>query len=109
MEAHPEAELRVYAVWFNVLPSDHRSRWDEDLLTDPRATHYWDEERILGRWYKEVVGFPYDVIAWDVGYLYGPEAVWDDTPGPYLGIGHTIIGQKDALMRALEPFLDSVN
>jgi hypothetical protein len=34
---------------FNVLSGDSRSRWEECVMSDPRATHLWDEKRLASR------------------------------------------------------------
>ncbi len=39
LDAHPAADLHVYAIWMPILPTDKRSRWDDGLLNDPRVTH----------------------------------------------------------------------
>lgn len=51
LDKHPDAELHVYAVWFDVLLGDDRSAWNPDLLVDPRVTQYWDSDRTLGTWF----------------------------------------------------------
>ena len=50
---YPDANLRVYAIWFNMFPGDARSKWRSDLLTDSRVTHWWDDGKVVGRWYQE--------------------------------------------------------
>jgi len=37
LEKNPNAKLKVYAVWFNMLASDDRSRWPQGLFSDPRV------------------------------------------------------------------------
>ena len=92
LEKNPEAEIAVYAVWFNVLPSDSRSAWDAELLTDRRVTHHWDADRITGRWFADNIGFSHGSLAWDVYYLYGPGANWEEIPEPLAGSGYTLFG-----------------
>ena len=48
---YPKADLRVYAIWFNMFPGDARSKWPPSLLTDHRVIHRWDEGKIVGMWY----------------------------------------------------------
>ena len=50
---YPTANLRVYAIWFDMFPGDAKSKWPASLLTDPRVTHLWDEGKLVGRWYGE--------------------------------------------------------
>ncbi len=100
----------------------------EERLDDPRVTHFWDEERSLGRWVKENVlpsfterdwvsgeaprsslnvqeieqikgGQPLqEDIVWDAYLLYGGEARWDETPEPLVGRGSTVIQAADKLL-----------
>ena len=50
LERQPKANLRVYAVWFCMVPGDSRSEWPPELLTDARVEHYWDEAKAVGTW-----------------------------------------------------------
>ena len=56
LDKHPDADLKVYAVWFSMYPTDERDNWPSDILTDDRVVHYWDETRSVGRWYMERIG-----------------------------------------------------
>jgi hypothetical protein len=51
-------------------------------MPDPRASHYWDGDSLLGRGYRKTLGITED--AWDIFVLYGPEATWEgaDPPAP---------------------------
>ena len=109
MEKNPGAELQVYAVWFDILSGDDRSAWDADLIPDARATHFWDENRDLGTWlaqreeYRDFISGP---LAWDIYFLYGPQAEWDDAPLPVLDSGSTIMSRRESLREHLAPMLD---
>jgi ABC-type multidrug transport system fused ATPase/permease subunit len=48
LSKNADPDLRVYAVWFNMLFGDSRERWDGDGVTDPRVRHFWDEQRLVG-------------------------------------------------------------
>jgi len=98
LEPNPDADLIVYAVWFNVLATDHRSRWDDSLLTDDRVVHLWDEKREVGQWYAKQGIYPYGNTAWDIYFLYGPDARWDESPEPTVSYGFTIIVQSQQLL-----------
>ncbi len=106
LEPYPEADLQVYAVWFNMLFTDHRSRWDDTLITDERAIHFWDQPKEVGKWFFQQGHYPFGTVAWDIYFLYGPEAVWDETPEPLISSGFTIIGQRANLLQAIQPYLE---
>jgi len=95
LEKHPKAQIQVYAVWFNMLPSDSRETWPDAVLSDPRVTHFWDEERLVGKWFgqSDQLGKSATLggISWDIYFLYGPEARWEETPQPLRSYGRPIV------------------
>ena len=97
--------MRVYAVWLPMLASDAREAWDGTTLPDPRVQHFWDGERQVGGWFAEEVD-GYNGVAWDVYYLYGPEAVWEDVPSPLVGSGGTIIREREILEREVNALVE---
>lgn len=48
LKTHPQARLRVYAIWVNKSFGDARNRWDAAGLTDARVVHLWDEPNVSG-------------------------------------------------------------
>ena len=77
-------------------------------MTDARVTHLWDGQRIVGRWFAQQEEYRRQVIgpiAWDIYFLYGPEADWDLIPSPLIDSGYTIIGKSRDLMKNILPFL----
>ena len=100
------AELRVYAIWFNMYPGDDRSRWDDALMADPRVTRLWDERKIVGRWLVDhkVVNYAGEVL-WDAYLLFGPQAVWGATPAPLISWGEPVYLRKRVLEFALSSIL----
>ncbi len=102
---YPSAKLRVYVVWFSMLPTDARSRWSWTcgILTDTRAVHFWDEPRTVGRWFarQENPQGGDNGIVWDAYYLYGPDAQWDSKPEPLISKGATVRDEADELKRQL--------
>lgn len=81
MEKYPHEEITVYAVWFNMIPGDRKERWDPKLLADKRISHYWDEDRVLGKWIAENVEDCEHLgpIDWDSYYLFDGDGQWKDT------------------------------
>jgi hypothetical protein len=107
MDEMDDPELEVYAIWMPAFPGDARDRWSPNLLTDERAQHYWDEDFVIGLWYKEqpdFARFPGPHV-WDAYVLYGPDAEWSDVPGPLAGWGTTIMGERNELTEQLRSLL----
>jgi hypothetical protein len=96
----------VYAVWYNMVASDARKRWPDNLIDDARVTHFWDEERVVGRWFasKPELGectLGSDV-AWDAYYLFSADARWGDAPKPLITSGCPIVRTREQLEDAVE-------
>ena len=98
LEAFPQLDIQVYAIWFKMLPSDHRGAWDNTRMVDPRVQHFWDEARDIGTWYAENESFSHGSIAWDIYYLYGRDAVWEEALGPLQRSGYTVFGDRNQLL-----------
>ena len=80
------------------------------LLPDLRVIHYWDQTSMSGTFFKRNIA-P-DVsgnVAWDMFFLYGPEAVWEEIPEPLVDKGRTIIGSSGALGYEFGELIKSVN
>lgn len=111
LQKNPQAKLVVHAVWFNVMPSDSRENWPDDLLTDQRVVHHWDEKRVVGRFFaadpefrgRGLIGL--GGVMWDTYLLFGREARWVERPAPLLGAGYTIIQGSRHLATDLESAL----
>jgi hypothetical protein len=102
---YPKARLKVLAVWFNMLPGDSRQFLDTKVLGDPRVTYFWDEGKVVGRWFANQMSSGGE-ITWDAYFLYGPQARWDQAPGPLLSASDgDVIGSTNQLMSAVRPFL----
>jgi hypothetical protein len=87
-----------------MLWGDARQEWNGTTMPDLRVTHFWDGETQVGQWFaKEVDG--YDGTAWDVYYLYGPEATWNSIPAPLIGTGGPIYGERDQLKTQVQTLL----
>ena len=109
METYPEADILVYAVWFDVLSGDDRSRWNSDLLDDPRVIEYWDDTQTIGRWFANQDSLNQKVIgpvAWDIFYLFGPDAQWTSVPSPLISSGKTILGEREHLEATIRPLIE---
>jgi hypothetical protein len=105
LEEHSDSDIRVYVVWFNMLSGDSRSGWDECVMSDPRATHLWDERRLASRTFAgEVDGAAAPV--WDAYLLYGREAMWGDVVPRPISSGYTVYGAREELEKHILPLLE---
>lgn len=105
LEKNPDPELRVYAVWYNMIFTDAIRRWPEKLMTDPRVIHFWDDQKILGRWFgrhpeylKHEGQAPIsDRVYWDAYLLYAGDSRWIDKPDHLVSWGGTIVSRRDQI------------
>jgi hypothetical protein len=105
LEAEPAANLRVYAVWVPLRGgTSEAADVSGRVLPDPRVIQFWDGSTITSEWFAQNVDHS-PGLAWDVYYLFGPDATWTDVPGPIVSSGGTIIGQSSALKDAITPLL----
>jgi len=105
---YPEANLRVYAIWLDVLWSDSRARWRSDLLADRRVTHFWDVDSEAGRWFfQHVTRREGADVEWDGYCVYPASARWESVPSPLLRWGRTVLGDREGLQGALLPLLET--
>lgn len=79
LEPNPSAEIRIIAIWFNMISGDERSRWPGAILDDPRVVHLWDAPRAVGRWYGhdphiQGTSVTDDAVVWDTYFLYGRQS-----------------------------------
>jgi hypothetical protein len=101
----PSDQLRVYAVWLPMLWGDAREKWDGNIMSDPRVTHFWDGDTQVGEWFAEKVE-GYRRVSWDVYYLYGPDAKWESVPSPLAAMGGTIYGERQTLKVKLNELVE---
>jgi hypothetical protein len=104
LTSHPQARLRVYAIWVNKQVGDARSRWDAAGLTDPRVVHLWDAKDASGAWLAS--NLPgYQGSDWDTYLLFGPEATWTSQPSPLRSSGAPVFDRIQELSQAITPLL----
>jgi hypothetical protein len=76
-----------------------------EYVSDPRATHLWDQKRLASRAFAgEVEGAAPPV--WDAYLLYGPEVTWDDEPPQPISSGYTVYGAREELEKNILPLLE---
>ncbi len=99
LEANPDLELAVYVVWEPML-GGRRAHAAEaaGLIADPRVAQFWNDEFIAGEYFKEAL---FGRTAWDIFFLYGNEARWEDEPEPLIRSGYTVYAERERLQEAL--------
>lgn len=110
LEEFPSADVRVYAVWFSMVPGDARSEWPRKLLTDARVEHMWDEAKTVGTWYARHAApmrerltpeskWNDGGVLWDAYLLYGSDAKWegDGPPTALIHWGRTVVAARQSL------------
>ena len=105
LEESGTSNLRVYAVWLPFLGGTPQAAGvAQRVLSDPRVVHYWDGAEATSDWFAENVEHGAGP-AWDVYYLYEPDAQWMDVPGPLTSSGGTIIGRSSELKEEITRML----
>ena len=108
LDKYPKADLRVYAIWFNMYPGDNRSKWPANLLHDGRVIHRWDEQKTVGTWFGDRTPTIRTALApesawkdgntlWDAYLLYSRDAKWDAAPTALVHWGRTIVAGRATL------------
>lgn len=105
---YPKADVRVYAIWFNMFPGDSKSEWPPELLTDSRVVHRWDEPKAVGTFFgqnkskmqaqltSDSNGIRGDIL-WDSYLLYDSDARWASFPTGLTHWGRTIVAARETL------------
>lgn len=109
LEKNPEGNVRVYAIWFSMLPTDARRmwRWGGNTLSDSRVTHFWDEQKLVGRWFGKNINQDEASggVVWDAYYLYPAGAEWTSKPPDAIGSGGTVREKVDELNQKMASLL----
>jgi len=107
-----------------MLPGDAREEWKPELLDDPRVVHFWDPRaNVAGAWFREHVqhlqrdkapgtdlmqgAFGNNRAAWDVYFLYGPDAKWDERPEQTVSWGRPVFRTEKEFRSRLTSLLNS--
>jgi len=108
LDKYRQANVRVYAVWFSMMPADSRAKWSPTLLTDSRVIHRWDEPKTIGQWFAPQTpamrpqlsagsAWSDGEILWDAYLLYGADAKWNERPTELIHWGRTIVAGREGL------------
>jgi hypothetical protein len=105
MAQNPTESISVLVVWFHVLGPDSANEVDPTLLSDARATNYWDGDLDVSEFLNAnatEVGIDRVDLLWDAYLLFGQDAEWEDAPTPLISWGAPVINSLDELTARLE-------
>jgi hypothetical protein len=100
LDRYPDTQLRVYMVWVHRWATDTRAEIDGAGLVDPRVTHLWDTEGVIGLSFLDRFGVDLGGLDYDFFMLFGPEATWAASPPRPVSSGGTVISTSDRLASA---------
>lgn len=78
-----DKRLAAFSVFIPMVAGDSAMASEEPAkgLRKAGIASYWDGDRKLGSAYAKAFKNPFGIrIAWDVYFLYGPDAVWGEAP-----------------------------
>jgi len=81
LDKYSNANLRIYAVWFSMMPADSRAKWSAAIQPQLAPDSAWDGGEVL----------------WDAYLLYASDAKWDAEPTGLIHWGRTIVAARDSL------------
>ena len=106
-----DPSLRVFVAWVPILPGDTAAPDAETqaLVSDARAQHFWDEQRLLPPLFNATLELPEGWPAWDVYLAYPPGVRWGGQP-PAPAFWHHQLGDELDLAPKLDgpAFADGV-
>jgi hypothetical protein len=111
LDNYPEASLRVYSIWFSMIPTDARAgwAWTNNAITDNRVLHFWDEQKSVGRWFAQQASTnccgDTENIVWDAFFLYKADAIWNCSSSQPVSWGSTIESEYKKLVSSVIPLL----
>lgn len=107
VKKHADSNLKTYVVWAPMLPGDARDKWPEHLISTDRARHFWDGERVVGKWLtanmKDCPSL--GKIAWDAYYLLSKDAKWGESLDGVVACGTPVIKKAEELSQEVDALL----
>jgi hypothetical protein len=87
----------------NQRSTDAADEIDRTILDDDRVRQYWDGEGITGTYFAEadLGGLGYSGFVYDVYYVFGGNAAWQDEPAPLAGAGVPVISSVDRMLEEI--------
>ena len=87
LATQPGDDIAVFVVWSDQVGAQARHIPEAaELIPDPRARHYWDGDRAIGRAFQTLTAdggaVRLSIEAWDVWLLFDRDARWTDSGPP---------------------------
>lgn len=113
LDKNKNSEIYVFIVWYPALPEESRDKWSDQILTDRRAIHWWDENGLIREFFeKELPSQTEDKTAGDNNtidryYIYDVDAEWiaGQPPTNLLTSGRGILQHQEEIIKTLEPYV----
>ena len=113
-DEYPEQKVKVFGVWLPILRSDRGppGRSALNRLSDARASHYWDPDKLVSARLARDARRPQPVqeccvrngTLWDIAAVYPPGAKWTDRLPTAIVFDGPVVGKKDLIRSGLMRF-----
>jgi hypothetical protein len=92
-------------IWVKRWALDTREEIDGAGMVDPRVTHLWDADNVIGQGFLDRFGVTFGGLDYDFFLLFDREAAWGSTPPRPVSSGATVIGDSDRLAKSAAALL----
>ncbi|HEX2445006.1 MAG TPA: hypothetical protein VHJ77_13755 [Vicinamibacterales bacterium] len=114
LDEYPEQKVKVFSVWLPILRSDQGPPGRSALgrLSDDRASHYWDPDKLVAARLARDARSPQPVqeccvrsgTLWDIAAVYPPGVLWTDRLPVAIVFDGPVVGKKGAIRSGLMRF-----
>lgn len=94
LKAEPKADLSVFIIWSQILPTDNRESAEKlaEEFKDHRAQFFWDADKMVGHALKPKLDIGDTPFAWDVYCFFGAQSEWGEQLPDVLKWAHQLGG-----------------
>ena len=92
-------------IWVKRWALDTREEIDGAGMVDPRVTHLWDADNVIGQGFLDRFGVTFGGLDYDFFLLFDREATWEATSPRPVSSGATVIGDSDRLAKSAAALL----
>ena len=94
-------------IWVKRWATDTRAEIDGAGLVDPRVTHLWDADNLIGQRFLDRFGVDFGGLDYDFFLLFDRDATWDQRLPRPVSSGATVISDSDRLAESAARLLRS--